>query len=267
MLQKPVPEAPMLTIAATAGAGKTSLAALFPKPAFIMAENGAAVFDEWDDDVKPLVFPPLDTENPMESLVRQLRWFYSNIGKDHDRETLVIDSNTRLDKMFQHEVCVQDNVDNIGAARGGFNKGFGAVAEMHAKVISICEAIKKKGITVIFLSHTKIFKMKNRPDSEDYAIFTIDMHEDSRSHYINNCDGVFFIGKKEFVSGAESNRKGQTVKFGRLVQTGERELITETDGKMGFPDAKTRWSMDSVIDLPKGENPLLTLIPFFNKAQ
>lgn len=267
MLQKPVPEAPMLTIAATAGAGKTSLAALFPKPAFIMAENGAAVFDEWDDSVKPLVFPQLELGSAMEQIYNQLRWFYAKIGKEHDRETIVIDTVTKLDKLFQHEVCTHDNVDNIGSARGGFNKGFGAVAEMHAKIIDICEKISKRGIVVIFLAHTKIFKMKNRPDSEDYAIFTIDMHEDSRSHYINNCDGVFFIGKKEFVSGAESNKKGQTIKFGRLVQTGERELITETDGKMGFPDAKTRWSMDSVIDLPKGENPLLTLIPFFNKAQ
>lgn len=267
MLQKPVPEAPMLTIAATPGAGKTSLAALFPKPAFILAEDGTAVFDEWDDDVKPLVFPQLDSEKTMDSLLDQLRWFYKNIGKDHDRETLIIDTITKLDKMFQHEVCSQDNVDNIGAARGGFNKGFGAVAEMHAKVISICEAIKKKGITVIFLSHTRAVKMKNRPDSEDYVIFTLDMHEDSRSHYIGNSDSLYFIGKREFVSGGESDKKGRTIKFGRLVQTGERELITETDGKMGYPEAKTRWSMDSVIDLPKGENPLLTLIPFFNKAQ
>lgn len=109
--------------------------------------------------------------------------------------------------------------------------------------------------------------MKNRPDSEDYVIFTLDMHEDSRSHYIGNSDSLYFIGKREFVSGGESDRKGRTIKFGRLVQTGERELITETDGRIGYPEAKTRWSMDSIIDLPKGENPLLNLIPFFNKAK
>lgn len=53
-------------------------------------------------------------------------------------------------------------------------------------------------------------------------------------------------------------------KYGRVTNTGERVLITSSDGTVGYIDAKNRYSLPDEIEVSKGENPLLDLIPFLS---
>jgi hypothetical protein len=76
---------------------------------------------------------------------------------------------------------------------------------------------------------------------------------------------VVYIKKEEFITGAETNRKGQTTKYGRNMQTGQRVLITSSDGLVGYVDAKNRYGMPNEIPLAMGENPLLQYIKHFNQ--
>ena len=181
---------------------------------------------------------------------------------------MVIDTITSLNVLFEQEVVAFDakEVNNIGEAAGGFNKGYLVVASLHAKLLSACEHLRKRGIAVVFLAHSGVVKMKNRPDvGTDYTAFSLDMNDASRKLYVSNSDAVLYLKAREYVSGGEENKKGQTTKFARITNTGERVLITSSDGTIGYIDAKNRYNLPDEIEVNKGENPLLSLIPFFNK--
>ncbi len=274
LVKKPTSAPPMITLVGTPGVGKTTLGALFPNAIFICAEDGKAVFDSWDDDVKPDLFPelprakykgmqrPISTKDVILDQMRML------LNEEHDYQTLIIDSVTSLDRMFNHELCERDGVDNVAEASGGFHKGFDTVAEWHGDVKNACEVLRKrKGMTVIFLAHAGVKKMKNRPDADEYTVYSLDMHEKSVPVYTNLVDAVIYIKNKEFVMGVQKDKKGNTTKYGRLTQTGDRVLITSGDGTVGYINAKNRFKLEQEIDLPEGENPLLSLIPYFANKQ
>ena len=105
--------------------------------------------------------------------------------------------------------------------------------------------------------------MKNRPDAEEYSVYSLDMHKDSIPVYVNLVDAVLYLRQEEFVKGGATDKKGITTKLGKVVQTGDRILVTSGDGRIGYVNAKNRYDLDSEIPMPIGANPLLDLIPYF----
>lgn len=270
-VKKAQPQAPVITIVGFPGAGKTSLAGMFPSPIFIQAETSSTVFETWDADVQPSFFPELPTPSKAKNIrvsevIREQ--LLALATQPHDYKTVVIDSVTTLNALIEREVVEFDpaGATSIGDAAGGFFKGYLVAAGIHADIRRYCETLRKKGITVVFLAHTGVMKMKNRPDVGEYTAFSIDMPEKARNTYVAHSDAVIYIKSEEFVMGSETNKKGQVTKFGRVTNTGDRVLITSSDGTIGYIDAKNRYDMPPQIKVDKGENPLLALIPFLNKA-
>lgn len=271
-VKKATAQAPVITVVGFAGSGKSSLAGLFTNPIFIQAENATSVFETMPEELQPAFFPQLPIANAnakrniktSEVLFEQLRELMT---QEHDFKTVVIDSITALNIMFENEVVEFDDkgASNIGEAQGGYNKGYLVVANMHAKLRAACEHLRKRGISVVFLAHTGIIKMKNRPDGGEYVAYSLDMHERSRAVYVSSSDIVAYLKARDFVVGNEENKKGQTTKFGRVTNTGERVLITSSDGTIGYIDAKNRYNLPDEIEVNKGENPLIALIPFYNQ--
>lgn len=266
-LTKPLTKPPQITIVGTPGSGKSSLGALFHNPVFIQAEDGSSVFESWPDELQPMLFPKLpraDHKTKVSTLGTLKEQLFALGTQEHDYKTLVIDSVTSLHSLFEHEVCENYGVDNVADAAGGFHKGYLVVKEMHAEVKAICDRLRdKKGMTVIFLAHSGIQKVKNRPDAEEYSVYSLEMHKESVSVYTNLVDAVLYLRQDEFVKGGATDKKGVTTKLGKVIQTGDRILVTSGDGRIGYVNAKNRYNLDSEIALPVGENPLLGLIPYF----
>ena len=267
LLTKPLTKAPQITIVGLPGVGKSSLGALFPSPVFIQAEDGSSVFDSWPDEMKPVVFPALprsDAKTKVSTLEALEEQLFALGKQEHSFKTVVIDSVTSLHSLFEYELCQKYGVDNVGEAAGGYGKGFLEIKEMHARVKAICDRLReKKGMTIIFLAHAGVKKVKGRPDSDEYTVYSLDMHDASIPNYLALVDAVYYLRQDEFIKGAQTDKKGQTTKFGKVVQTGDRILVTAGDGRIGYVNAKSRYPMDSELPIPIGENPLLELIPYF----
>lgn len=273
--KRPTPKAPMITIVGTPGTGKTTLGALFPKAIILPTEDGTAVFENWEEDVQPTVLPrlPKSSYDDMGNAKRSTRETLDKImdeliSTDHEYETLVIDSITTLDMLFCHEITARDNVKTVADASGGFHKGYAEVASWHADFIYKCEQLKAvKNMSIVFLAHTGIKKIRNRPDAAaDYSVYSLDMDNQSLSVYTSQSDAVLYLKKDELVVGSETNRKGQTTKYGRVTQTGDRTLITTSDGQVGYINAKNRYGMPVEISVEIGKNPILDYIKFYNQG-
>lgn len=266
-------QAPMITIVGMPHAGKSTLAAMFPKPVFIQAENAKTAFEEWPLDKQPDFLPRLpeprkNGDNSISTLVAIKNQLRDLLTETHDFKTVIIDTVTTLNIMFEKEVIIFDKnetIKNIVQACGGYQAGYDEVSRMHAEVRIACEHLRRlKGMTIVFLAHSGIARIKNRPDAEPYATWTLEMHEKSRHVYINQIDAVVFLKIKDIVVGLETDKKsGSIKKFGKMVTSEERVLITSSDGLIGFVDAKCRYNFPKEIDVPFGENPLLQYIPFF----
>lgn len=274
--KKPTAKPPMLTIVGSPGTGKTTLGALFPKAIILPTEDGTAVFENWADEAQPAVLPRLpkaakdDAGNIVRSTKAALFELLDELMREaHDYQTLVIDSATTLDTLFGAEIALRDGVGTVADAAGGFHKGFAEVASWHAEFIYKCEQLRAmRGMAVVFLAHTGIKKIRNRPDAAaDYSVFSLDMDNQALAHYVSQSDAVLYLKKEELVIGAETNRKGQTTKYGRLTQTGDRKLITVGDGQVGYVNAKNRYGMPAELDVPMGENPILSFIKFYQQEQ
>lgn len=271
--KKAQPKPPIITIIASPGAGKSTLGALFPRPIFIQAEDGSSVFENWDEDAQPALLEALPkarkdsagnlTQSPYETIKTQLR---ALLTEDHDYKTVVFDAVTSMSRLLEAEIALRDGVNTVADAAGGFHKGFIELAQWHNEIMYMCTVLRaKKNMAVVFLGHLGTEKVKNRPDdAAQYNVYSLDMHKDSAAIYISQSDAVIYIKNQEFVTGQETNRKGQVTKYGRAVQTGERILVTSGDGMMGFVSAKNRYGMDNEIPLPLGTNPILPFIKHFN---
>ena len=244
LISRPAAEAPMLTIFGEGGTGKTTLAALFPAPIFIRAEDG---FDVFAGKKAPNAFPVLKSG---EDIFAQLD---ALIEQEHPFKTLVIDSITSLDKKFESDVVRKDpRAKSINQANGGYGAGYSAVAEMHAKVKDRCDTLREqKGMAVVFLGHVETETM-DLPDEPNYSRYSMRIHKKSIGYYT---DFVSLVGLLKLQTIVDQDS-------GKAKSFGDRVMIVD---KRASSITKNRYGLIDDIDVAEGTNPLLGLIPYFKE--
>lgn len=241
-ISKPKQMALIATITGDAGMGKTSLAATFPKPVFIRAEDGMQSIPEAN---RPDAFPTIEKVKDLWDQLGAL------INEKHDYKTVVIDSVTRLERLFIDEVVESDpkKPKSINQALGGYGAGLGAVAGMHQRVRKAAELLKQKGINVIFIAHADTETIE-LPDEEPYTRYNLRLGKKSTAPYVDDVDLVGFIRLETFVMGEDGQRK-------RAMSDGTRVLIAHATAANV---SKNRFGIEEPLVVVKGENPLKKFI-------
>lgn len=187
----------MVTVLGSPGLGKTSLAAKFPKPFFLRTEDGLKSLDNLDTDARAsqLIERTNDGVQGYDLFMDQLRNLYT---QEHNFETLVIDSVTRLHSLIEAKILSKDPSKNMASCEGGFHQGYKVAAKMHMDVFEACEKLRKhRNMYIIFIGHISTDNIV-RPDGVTYSTYAIDLHKDSKQVYISNVDIVGFIKANEY---------------------------------------------------------------------
>lgn len=236
-ISKPIKRAPIITILGEAGTGKTSLAALFENPIFIRAEDG---MQSIDDAHMPDAF---DILTNFQDLINQLTWL---LREPHGYKTVVIDSITKLDRLFEEEVIKSDPKapKSLNNALGGYGAGVQAVNSMHARVKKASDMLAQKGISVIFIAHADT-EMMELPDVNPYMRFTLRLNKKALGYYVDDVDIVALLKLEAFYSGDKNSKV--------IAKTTGNRLINCLSNVASV--TKNRYGIEEELLFEKGVNP------------
>ena len=240
---KPLDRPVLVTLCGDSGMGKTSLAASFPKPIFIRAEDGMQALPP---NNRPDAFPLLSNAKDLWAQLGAV------IHEPHNYQTLVIDSVTALERLFVAEVLEQDpKAKSINQALGGYGAGVAAVAAMHARVRKGAGlANEKRGMHVVFVAHADVETMR-LPDADDYMRYSLRLPPKSMPPYVDDVDVVGFLRLVTFTKGDDGECK-------KAISTGDRELVCHA---VASNISKNRYGLTEALPFAAGENPLFAVIP------
>jgi len=242
-IEKPADRPAIVTVLGDAGLGKTSLAATWPAPIFIRAEDGLSAIPEQErPDAFPLIQQVDDLWGQMMALLRE----------DHNYQTLVIDSVTALERLFIQHVIESDDKKprSINQALGGYGAGVAAVAAMHQRVRKAAGLLnERKGMHVVFVAHADTETLE-LPDQDPYTRYNLRLGRRSVAPYVDDSDVVGFLKLQTFTTGDGERKKA--------LSDGTRLLVCYATASNV---SKNRFGIEEDIVFEKGKNPFAGLLP------
>lgn len=246
-ISKPQSKPIMATILGEAGTGKTTFAANFPSPIFIRAEDGLTSLESRDGIE---AFPLISNTNEVFEGINVLA------TQDHSYKTLIVDSVTKLNEMFEKEVVESDpkKPRSINQALGGYGAGHAAVAEKHRTLRNWCESLRAaKGMNIIFIAHADNETIE-LPDQDPYTRYTLRLNKRSVSSYVDNVDLVGLVRLRTFTTGDGERKKA--------TSDGARELVCTA---LASSVSKNRYGITKTLPLGEFENPLIDYVPWLQQ--
>jgi GTPase SAR1 family protein len=238
-----------VTICGDSGLGKTTLAASFPNPIVIRAEDGLQAIPSAQ---RPDAFPVLKKESDLWEQLKALS------REDHKYKTLILDSVTALERMFINHVVESDpkNPKSINQALGGYGAGLQAVAAMHQRVRRATEFLTdNKNMHIVFVAHADTETIE-LPDQDPYTRYSLRLGKKSMAPYIDDVDIVGFLKLETFTTGDGERKKA--------ISDGSRLLVTYATAAN---ISKNRYNITEDLPVEIGKNPLSEFVPTLKEGK
>ena len=206
-----------INISGTDGIGKTTFASQAPKPIFIKTESGTNYVDTSS-------FPLCES---YDDIVNQTRTLHD---EKHEYKTVVFDTTDWAEKLVQQKVCMNHSIKSIESL--GYGKGFTESAELFGRLLRMFDALQKKKMHVILLSHVGI-RTFNDPEREPYDRLEMSTHKKVSAMIREGVDFNLFANYEVSTRTSGQGFKETT----RAVSYGKRKLFHKYTAAF---DAKSR---------------------------
>lgn len=202
-------EGEKIGIYADSGMGKTTLAAMAPKPVFLGLDDGGRCIRH------PVSGEPLNAIPGIETF-QDVRDVLHSFDLLDSHSTVVIDTVTVLQDMaipfILETVPSEKGVKMSNIVKYGYNKGYQHLYDAMKLILQDCDALVKRGKNIVFIAQAGPHKVPN-PSGEDYLRSGPRLYSSSPSIEALYCewlDHVFLIDynlkaveKKKAVSGED----------------------------------------------------------------
>lgn len=223
--------------------GKSSLAAQFPKPIFLMGRGETGLLSLLSSgQLKDVAYLPGKTTDALDSWFELTEGLKALMHEKHDYKTVVIDSWSAFERLLT-EYLVEKEFKGEWGERGfmSYGKGWAAVQRETAALFDayLDRLQLEKKMTIIIIAHTAVKTFKN-PEDMDYDRYTGSANEKAWQVIKEKCDEVWFMNTCVEVMQDGNRGKGQG--------EGTRYLFTRRHAAW---DAKSRKGLPPKIKLGK----------------
>lgn len=231
-------EGKFILIYSPPGEGKTTLAAQFPDPLFIITHGETGIHSAKrkgvaNKNIPVIELEPLYSQQEIPVGKGHPGWdkCISNVeqfakGK-HDRRTLVLDTTSGLESLcFQHCASLQFEGDMQSRAQDCWNHysaGYRKAAESYwnAELLIHCINAVSNGLNVVMLGHSAL-RLQTNPNGPDYNVFSPELQKQVFLYTNKVLHHLWFMGRyQEFVTDKGTKK--------RTVTSSERFIGVQTE--------------------------------------
>lgn len=203
------------------GVGKTLLASDLPSPIFIDAEGGTDHIDVSRTEV-----------HSMGEIRAAIQWLKK---EKHDFRTVVLDTIDWVEKRLIAELCATYKVDSIEKIDGGYGKGYTILEEQLMQFLGELDSLRKKGMHVVLLAHSKIQKYEDPELAQAYDRHILKLEKKTSSLIKEWVDALLFFRFKTVTAERSATGTARGVGKGREIAT-SRSAAFDAKNRHNLPD-------------------------------
>jgi len=230
-------EPPRLLIYAEQGLGKTSLAAEFPRPVFILTETGIPKGLDVDVMGGRQLVSYGEIKEAMISLLTE----------KHDYLTVVFDSAGPLERLIQAEVCARNSWKSI--EQPGYGKGYKECDYLWAEFMDGVKRLRETGMAVLILAHSELERV-DEPGSQSFNRRGLSLHKRAAAIMEREVDAILLI-KQDVVITKDTQGFGSEKNARAIAQSGELRWIYSQPAAAYV--AKNRYDIPARVPYPRGQ--------------